>query len=97
MHVDDVIAILVMAVATYATRIGGMLVGGYLPRSGPVRRALDALPAAVLTAVVAPAIVAGWAELIAAAVTLIAALRLPMVVAVVLGIAAVAIGRAAGL
>jgi uncharacterized membrane protein len=97
MHVDDVIAILVMAIATYATRIGGVLVGGYLPKSGPARRALDALPAAVLTAVVAPAIVAGWAEVIADVVTLLAALRLPMVVAVVLGIVAVALGRAAGL
>jgi uncharacterized membrane protein len=32
MSTDTLIAILAMAVATYATRIGGILLGGYLPR-----------------------------------------------------------------
>ncbi len=97
MSADGLLAILVMAVATYATRIGGMLLGGYLPKTGRVRQALDALPAAVLTAVIAPAVITGSAEMIAAALTLLAALRLPMIVAVLVGMGSVAILRAVGL
>ncbi len=97
MSADGLLAILVMAVATYATRIGGMLLGGYLPKTGRVRQALDALPAAVLTAVIAPDVMAGSAEMIAAALTLLAALRLPMIVAVLVGMGSVAILRAVGL
>ena len=97
MSADNFLAIIAMAVATYATRIGGMLLGGYLPKTGRVRQALDALPAAVLTAVIAPAVIAGSAEMIAAALTLLAALRLPMIVAVLVGMGSVAILRAFGL
>jgi uncharacterized membrane protein len=97
MSADNLLAILTMAVATYATRIGGMLLGGYLPKTGRVRQALDALPAAVLTAVIAPAVIDGSAEMIAGALTLLAALRLPMIVAVLIGIGSVAILRALGL
>ncbi|MEQ1770980.1 MAG: AzlD domain-containing protein [Devosia sp.] len=97
MNTETVLAIVAMAVATYATRIGGMLLGSYLPREGRIRQALDALPVAVLTAVVAPAILSGVAEIIAAIVTGLIALRLPMVVAVLAGIATVAAGRLLGL
>jgi uncharacterized membrane protein len=97
MSTDTLIAIVAMAVATYATRIGGILLGGYLPKTGRVRQALDALPAAVLTAVIAPAVIGGPAEMIAAALTLVAALRLPMIVAVLVGMGSVAILRALGL
>jgi uncharacterized membrane protein len=97
MSADGLLAILAMAVATYATRIGGMLLGGYLRNTGRVRQALDALPAAVLTAVIAPAVIAGSAELIAAGLTLVAALRLPMIVAVLVGMGSVATLRALGL
>jgi uncharacterized membrane protein len=97
MSADGLLAIVAMAVATYATRIGGMLLGGYLPKTGRVRQALDALPAAVLTAVIAPAVIAGSPEMIAAALTLLAALRLPMLVAVLVGMGSVATLRAFGL
>ncbi len=97
MSADSAQAILVMAVATYATRLGGMLIGGYLPKTGRVRQALDALPAAVLTVVIAPAVIAGSAEMIAAALALVAALRLPMIAAVLVGMGSVAILRAFGL
>lgn len=56
-----------------------------------VRQALDALLAALLTAVVAPAVITGSAEMIAAAHTLLAALRLPMIVAALVGMGSVAI------
>ena len=61
-------AILAMALATYATRIAGFLVGHLLPASGPLRRALDALPVAVLTALIAPVVLSGRAEMAGAAV-----------------------------
>ncbi|HET6315714.1 MAG TPA: AzlD domain-containing protein [Chloroflexota bacterium] len=93
---DNVLAIIAMAVATYSTRIGGMLLGGHLPKTGRVRQALDALPAALLTAVVTPAVIAGPAEMVAAGLTLLAALRLPIVVAVLVGMGSVAILRAVG-
>ena len=60
------------------TRIGGYLVLSRFERLNPrVEAALDAVPAAVITALVAPAVLAtGAAETIAAIVTIVAALRL---------------------
>ena len=66
------LAILAMAIATYATRLSGFIIGPFLPEEGRLRQALDAVPAAVLTAVVAPTIVSGPAELIASIATIIA-------------------------
>lgn len=94
MNPDTVLAILAMAVATYATRIGGMLVGALLPRTGRVKQAFDAVPVAVLTALIAPAVTSGTAEMVAGAVTVLTATRLPLIVAVAAGIACVALLRA---
>lgn len=81
------LAILVGAVLTYLTRIGGHLVlsrfGTLHPR---VEAGLNAVPAAVLTTLVAPAaLTQGWAETITLAVAGLAALRLPMLGMFVLG------------
>jgi uncharacterized membrane protein len=97
MNADNLLAITAMAGATYATRISGMLLGSHLPKTGRVRQALDALPAAVLTAVIGPTLIAGSAEIIAAALTLLAALRMPMIIAVLVGMGSVALLRAVGL
>ncbi|WP_237155359.1 AzlD family protein [Oryzibacter oryziterrae] len=83
-------AILAMGVLTYLTRITGFLIADRLPKSGPVRVALNALPPAVLTAVVAPAVLSGPAEAITAAVTLFAAFRLPLLLVVVIAVVLVA-------
>lgn len=88
-------AILAMALATYATRISGFLVGHWLPTTGPVRRAFDALPVAVLTALIAPVVLSGRAELAGALVTVALSLRLPMLAALAGGIVTVALMRAA--
>lgn len=95
MSVDPVnmAAILLMGAATYFTRIAGLFLAERLPRTGAVRVALDALPPAVLTAVIAPAVVAGPAEAVAAAVTILAAFRLPLVAVVAVGVATVAAMR----
>ncbi|QBK31480.1 AzlD family protein [Roseitalea porphyridii] len=71
--------ILAGAVATYLTRIGGHAVlsrfAAIPPRLGA---ALNAVPAAVLTAIVAPyAAFYGLAEAITIAVAIVLALRLP--------------------
>jgi branched chain amino acid efflux pump len=83
-------AILAMAAITYATRVAGILLAGRLVLAGRAKAAFAAIPAAVLTAVIAPAVLAtGWPESIAAAVTALAASRLPLLPTIVIGVAAV--------
>lgn len=90
------LAILAMGVATYATRLAGLIVVRYIPIKGRARAALEAVPAAVLMAVIAPmAIATGPAETIAAIVTALAALRLPLIAVVAVGVGAVVILRIA--
>jgi branched chain amino acid efflux pump len=89
------LAILAMGAATFATRLAGLIMVHYIPVSGRTRAALEAVPAAVLMAVIAPMVVAtGIAETIAAVVTALAALRLPLIAVVAIGIAAVIALRA---
>ncbi|HVL72463.1 MAG TPA: AzlD domain-containing protein [Beijerinckiaceae bacterium] len=89
-------AILIMAAVTYATRIAGLFVADRLVLAGRVKAAFDAIPAAVLIAVVAPtAFATGWAETLAALVTALAALRLPLLATIAVGVAAVVVLRAA--
>ncbi len=97
MSVDPVnlAAIVAMAVATYATRLGWALVIGRLGLTGRAAAAVEAVPAAVLTAVIAPAaIVTGPAETLAAIAAAIAATKLPLVVTVAVGILAAIFFRA---
>ena len=84
------IAILGMAVVTYLTRIAGILLAGRLALSGRAQAAFDAIPPAVLIAVIAPcAFATGWPETMAALITALAATRLPLLAAVAVGVAAV--------
>ncbi len=84
------LAILGMAVATYLTRIAGLFVAGKLRLDGRAKAAFDALPPAVLVAVIAPsALATGWRETLAAGVAALAATRLPLLAVVALGVAAV--------
>ena len=85
-----VLAILAMALATYLTRAGGLWLLKLANVRGRTRAALDAVPPAVLMAVIAPTVFAtGLAETVASAVTLLAAFRLPLLVAVAIGVASV--------
>lgn len=91
---DNLLAILAMAVATYGARLAGLWVADYIPADGRTRAALDALPAAVLTAVVAPmALATGVAETLAAVITVLAAMRLPLLATVAVGVVAVGVLR----
>jgi uncharacterized membrane protein len=90
-----IVTILAMGVVTYLTRIGGDLVMRGRSLSPRMTAALNAVPPAVLTAVIAPSIfAASAAEAIAGAVTLIAAFRLPLLATLGVGLATVVLLRA---
>ncbi|MBN9525550.1 MAG: AzlD domain-containing protein [Alphaproteobacteria bacterium] len=83
-------AILAMAAVTYLTRIAGFFAAGRIRLSGRAKAAFDAIPPAVLVAVIAPTVLAtGWQETVAAVVTAAAATRLPLLATVGVGVAAV--------
>jgi uncharacterized membrane protein len=85
-----VVAILAMAGVTYFTRFAGLVLVRFVTLRGRTRAALEAVPAAVLMAVIAPTVFAqGPAEAIAAAVTAVAATRLPMLATIAIGTASV--------
>ena len=92
------LAILGMALATYATRAGGLWLMARLPPSPAVARWLHQVPGATLAAIVAPAALAeGAPGVAAAAVALAVATRtgkLPPAMALGLG-AALAVGTIA--
>ena len=85
-----VLAILAMALVTYATRVAGLFVADRLVLKGRAKAAFDAIPPAVLVAVIAPtALTTGWAEALAAAITAVAAFRLPLLATVLVGVVSV--------
>ena len=87
-------AVLAMAVVTYATRVAGLFVADRLVLTGRAKAAFDAIPPAVLVAVIAPtALTTGWAETLAAAITVLAATRLPLLGTIGVGVAAVVLLR----
>lgn len=92
---DPLIAILGMAVVTYALRAGGLLLADRLPQRGRWAYALERLPGAVLLSVAVPgAVAAGPAGWVGAAVTLAVMVVLRNVfLAIALGTAAVALIR----
>lgn len=93
MSVDalTLLAIAGMAIATYATRVAGLFLMRLVSVRGRVKAAFDALPPAILMAVIAPTILAtGIAETLAAVITAVAAvLRAPMIVTIVIGVVSV--------
>lgn len=91
---NTLLAIVAMAIATIATRIGGLVLIRFVTIGETQRRALEAIPPAVLMAVIAPtALVTGPAETIATVVTALVAMRLPLLAAVASGVVTVAILR----
>ena len=82
------LAIAGMAIVTYINRLSGLVLVRFVRLEGRTKAALDALPPAILMAVIAPmALARGPAETAAAVITVIAALRLPLIAAVVVGVA----------
>jgi uncharacterized membrane protein len=92
MSVDPITfaAILAMALVTYGTRIAGIFLAGRLVLTGRAKAAFDAIPAAVLVAVIAPtAIATGPAESLATVIAAVVATRAPLLVTVLVGVVAV--------
>ncbi|MEO3428034.1 AzlD domain-containing protein [Pelagibius sp. CAU 1746] len=88
-------AILAMAASTYFTRIFGYWLVRRRTVTGRMASALEAVPGAILTAIIAPmAFATGAAESGAALLTVLLALRLPLIVAVAGGCLAVVALRA---
>ncbi len=84
------LAILGMAIVTYFTRIGGLVLVRHIRLNARLEAALQAVPPAVLMAVIAPtALATGPAETIAAAVCAFAALRAPLLLVVIIGVGTV--------
>ena len=91
--------IIALATVTYATRIGGDLALSRFKRINPrVEAALDAVPIAVMTAIVVPtALATGLAETCAIAVTIVSSYRLSTNASLLAGVGTVIILRASGL
>ena len=87
--------IVTLGLVTYATRIGGHVILSRFGRLNPrVEAALDAVPAAVMTAIVAPtALATGPMESAAAAIAVLAALRLSMHATLILGVGSLVVMR----
>lgn len=95
---NTLLAILAMMLATVATRLGGLLLVRHIVLRSRARKALNAVPPAVLMAVVTPtALASGMAETIACAITAVAALRLPLLPSAFAGVVMVAGLRGIGL
>ena len=95
MDTTTLLAILGMAIGTYACRLTGLMVGARLALPGRAKAALDAIPPAVLTAVIAPTLfVTGWPESVAGAITILAAMRLPLLGVILTGVVSVVVLRA---
>lgn len=89
------LAIVLMSIVTYLTRIAGLALPANLKLSPRARAAFDAIPPAVLVAVIAPTVLAtGWRESLAAVAAIIAATRLPLLGVVGVGVAAIVLLRA---
>ena len=89
-------AILAMGAVTYLTRIFGLFVAERMVLTGRAKAAFDAIPPAVLVAVIAPtALATGWPETLAAGITALAATRLPLLATIAVGVVAVVVLRAA--
>jgi uncharacterized membrane protein len=91
--------IVIVGLSTYATRLAGYWLLQGRSITGRTKAALDAVPPAILMAVIAPSVfLQGPAETAAAGVALAAAmLRLPLLVIIAAGVASVALLRHVGM
>jgi uncharacterized membrane protein len=86
--------IVLMALVTYLTRIGGYLMLGGRELSPRTMTVLDTAPGCVLIAVIAPAFVSGRiADFIALFATMVAATRLSLLPTVLIGVGSAGLAR----
>ncbi|MBV7485372.1 AzlD family protein [Bordetella sp. BOR01] len=90
----NLLAIVLMAAVTYLTRIGGYILLRNRSLGPRAMAVLEAAPGCVLISVIAPAFVSDRpSDLIALALTVIAATRLPLLATVVIGVGSAALLR----
>ena len=94
-----VLAIVVMAGATYLMRAGGFWMMGHVPLTARVRRMLEALPGSIVAAIVLPIVVkSGPAAVVAiAAAAAIMIVRRNELLAIAVAVALAAMARSAGI
>ncbi len=93
-HGSALLTIMLMAAATYATRILGYFVLRDRDLGPRATAVLDAAPACVLLSVIAPHFASGRpADLLALAITIVAATRLRMLATVAIAVGATALSR----
>ena len=99
MDITFTLTILAAALATYATRTAGYVLIKSMNTIPPrMEAALNAVPAAVITTIVAPVLVTGdWPERIAILIAGVLSLYLPVIAVVAIGTGLVAAARALGL
>jgi len=92
---DSFIVIALVALGTYSLRFGGLILASRLPKTGRIRRGMDALPGALLFSLVLPNIVGeGLWGIAAGALTALVALRTKnLLFAMVAGMAVILIQR----
>lgn len=93
------LAILAMAAASYACRVAGYLLMGYIPITSRVQAALKAIPLGVMIGIVLPSAISGKVPEIVGLVVVFIAMKTAKhdVVAALAGAAAVGICRWLGL
>lgn len=89
-------AIVLMAAATYATRAGGLWVADRLDLSGRAGQVLEYVPGAILISIAAPAVIeSGPAGFVAALLVVVAARRTGSLLAAIgVGVGAILVLRA---
>ena len=93
-NATTLLTIVLMASVTYLTRIGGYVVLRNRTLSTRATAVMEAAPGCVLISVIAPAFVSrNPADLLALAITLVAATRLSMLPTVLIGIGAAGLLR----
>ena len=92
------LAVLAMAAASYACRIAGYLLMGYVPVTERVQAALRAIPLGVMIGIVMPSVLAGRLPELAGLLVVFAVMKATGkdVVAALAGAGAVALCRALG-
>jgi branched chain amino acid efflux pump len=98
-HGDVLLAIAGMTAVTLSLRLGGYFLMSYVMVTPRVRRMLDALPGSVIAAAVLPVALQGGAVAVVAVLLAMLAMYLSRsdMVAIVIGVGAAALLRAAGL
>ena len=93
-HATTLLPIALMACVTYLTRVVGYAVLRNRVLSPRALAVMDAVPGCVLIAVIAPSFVSNQpADLLALALTLVAATRLPLLPTVIIGVASAGLLR----